>query len=92
MNSVPASQFKHTTAASLYDIPQKPRIVELFNDEQEGFVSIYYGNKAGDLRWPCRTVDMNAQGGDHGKSVVSAWMNDADVVRDFRTFAREVAP
>ncbi len=84
MNSSPAAFWPKTTAASIFEIPQKPRIVEFYDDEEAGMVSIYYGDATGKKRWPCRTVNMTAQNGDHGKSVIDAWMSDADEIRDYR--------
>lgn len=83
MNSVPASRFPRTTAANLYEIEQRPRIVEIYNDERPGFASIYYGSECGRLRYPCRTVCLTAKGGEHGRSVIAAWKAGADIVRDF---------
>lgn len=84
MYAVPASEFARTTAANLYDIAERPRIFEIYDDERPGFASIYYGSECGRLRYPCRTVDLAAKGGEHGRSVIAAWIRTADVVRDHR--------
>ncbi len=84
MDAAPASFWPKTTAASIFEIPQRPRIVEFYDDEETGMVSIYYSDKAGQKRWPCRTVNMTTQNGKHGKDVIDAWMSDADEIRDYR--------
>lgn len=74
-----ADEWKHTTATRL-DMENDAVGVDLFDDEQPGFVSIYIRFPSGG-RWPARTVNMSNP--EHAQSVLEAWSKRGPV-NDFR--------
>jgi hypothetical protein len=73
----PANEWKHTTAKDAYNDPVG---VDFFDDEQDGFVSIYLRDANG-KRFPARTVDMSKK--EHAKEVLLAWM-ERGPLHDYR--------
>jgi len=79
MNSLSSNDpyWKHKTS----DIMLKQvEGVDLFDDEEEGFVSIYERFTDGS-RWPARTVNMAEK--EQAEDVIAAWGEKGEV-RDYR--------
>lgn len=70
MNHKDAAKWKHTTAPNIYAVRECEQKIEVFDDEEPGFVSLYITDGKG-LRFPARTVSMNRP--EHFISVLSAW-------------------
>ena len=58
--------FRHVTAT---DCHQEPVGYDFFDDDREGYTSIYERYSDG-TRWPCRMVEMHC---DHAESCLNSW-------------------
>ena len=79
MNHQDASEWKHTTTLDNRGHGE-PVGVDLFDDEQNGFVSIYQRFADG-TRFPARTVNLSNAA--HAEVVILAWMARGEVA-DYR--------
>jgi len=68
--------WKHTTAASHQGVDNYAGI-DVFDDEEDGHVSIYVRFKDG-TRWPARTVSLNA------RQIIKAWTEHKGPLNDYR--------
>jgi hypothetical protein len=83
MFSVPANQWKHTTATH-HQGCDKYDGIDLFDDEDEGHVSIYVRFTDG-TRFPARTVCLDTPDDPgHAQIVLGAWAQRGQV-HDYRS-------
>lgn len=80
MNAKEAKLWKHTSAQSLYELNEENSVIEIYDDEEEDSVSLYFYD--GEKRWPVRTIDTTNPV--HRDKVLYAWATSHTVV-DKRT-------
>jgi hypothetical protein len=75
--------WKHGTL-NLSVCPQEPRIgIDLFDDEQRGFITIYVRLPNG-KRTPARSIIATRQHQKHAQTCLNAWASCHPIVNDYR--------
>ena len=81
MKNIKGNQWKHTTAKSILDIPERTQKIEIFDDEFPNQISLYFSDGKG-LRWPIRSISTLHE--KHYQDVLHSWAAQCPLI-DSRT-------
>ena len=74
------SEAKHRTANSIYEIDQGGEVIEVYDDDETGMLSMYLAS--GEKRWPTRTISLEDP--ERAQAVLDSWARRGKLV-DKRT-------